>query len=62
MSSPKVGDVMVFRAVGMEIVMLLVRENRHGSFDVLDLENGHVTEYWKDPKEGTGVGQWKRLT
>lgn len=59
MSSPKVGDVMVFRAIGMEIIMLLVRENVHGSFDVLDLENGGVTEYWKDPKEGTGVGQWR---
>ena len=59
--TPKLGEVWKFRAIGIEVLFLLIARNVHGSFDLLDLETGKVSEFWKDPKTGTGVGEWVRF-
>lgn len=58
---PKIGEVWRYQAVGEHMLVLLVLENEHGSFDVLNIETGAYVTFWNDPETGVGVGEWMKV-
>lgn len=58
---PQVGQVWLFHATGMDMYFLLIRENKHGSFDLLQLETGRESWLFKSWKTGTRPGEWERF-
>lgn len=57
--TPEVGQVWVYHCVGVDLLCLLARRNQYGSFDLFILEEGRMSVYARNPKEGVGVGEWE---
>lgn len=55
-----VGEVWVFRCVGVDLLCLILRVDGDG-FHFLDLEDGTVRKYWSRPAlVGFRVGEWHK--
>ncbi len=59
--TPKVGEVWLFHAIGIDMYFLLLRDNEHGSFDMIDLETGVEHTLFRNWKEGYKFAEWERF-
>lgn len=59
--TPQVGEVWLFHAVGKSMLFLLLRDNKHGSFDMLDLETGIEHALFRNWKIGFDYAEWERF-